>query len=102
MTKTVYELKRYYHHKNYRNGDLEADTTMDFVQTFSTRKAANEFLQDKERQAKRIGRQTEISIVKRGDKNSRLVVFTGEEWIHENTGSKEYESYSYIVTKKNL
>lgn len=101
MAKTIYELKRYHHRKAYRKGDLEDETIQDFSQTFSTRKEGNEFLERK--QQEESGRYTcRINLVKRGNDSSTLYVYTGNTWIHENTGEEMEEYYSYILKKKIL
>ena len=100
--KVIYELKRYHHRKAWRNGDLEDETIQDFSQNFSTRTEANNFLEKEENKYKREKYSIQKTIVKRGDKPSKLLVFTGETWVNENSGSNNEEYYHYIVNKKTL
>lgn len=100
--KVVYELKRYHHKREFRKGDLEADTVQDYSDTFATRKLANAFLVKKESEAKVKGYQTYIESVNRGDKDSSLLVYTGDVWQHENSGEEHREYYKYVIKKKTL
>lgn len=102
MSKVIYELKRWHHERYYRKGDLESRDVQDFSETFSTRKAANECLIKNATDARRRGWTANLELVKRGNEPSRLTVYTGDKWVHENTGDDEEEHYWYNVTKKTL
>lgn len=96
----IYEARCLHHRKAWRRGDLESEDVLHSSETFSTRKAANLYLKSKESEARRNGYKVRINLVGRGDKESELLVFTGNSWIHENTGDEHNEYYWYRVTKK--
>lgn len=102
MAKIIYELKRRHHERYYRNGDLESRDIQDFSATFATRKAANEYLAKKAAAARGNGWKTNIKLVKQGNDDSELFVYTNDTWVHENTGADEQETYWYVVKKKTL
>ena len=96
----TYEARCMHHRRAWIKGDLESEDVLHSSETFSSRKAANLYLQKKESEAKRRGYQTRIELVGRGEKESELLVFTGDSWTHENTGDKHSEYYWYRVRKK--
>lgn len=96
----IYEARCVHHRKAYIKGDLESEDVLHSSETFTTRKAANSYLQRKESDAKRRGNKTRINLVGRGDKESELVIFTGNSWINENTGDEHEEYYWYRVINK--
>lgn len=100
MDKAIYELKRYHHQKCYRNGDLEDETVVDFMQVFPTRTAANNYLMSEESSARRRGFSTDITIVKRGAASSELLIDTHNNWVNENSGEDCSETLWYVVEKK--
>lgn len=102
MATVIYELKRYHHRKAYRRGDLESEDVQDFSRNFKTRKDANAFLEEKAVEASRKGWKANLTLVKRGDKASVLWVYTGNNWVHENTGEDEEETYAYEVKKVSI
>lgn len=102
MAKIIYELKRWHHKRCYRKGDLESQDVQDYSDTFATRKAANEYLSKRAAAARRNGWKTNIKLVKRGNEDSELFIYTNDTWIHENTGANEQETYWYDVKKKTL
>lgn len=65
-----------------------------------TRKAANQYLLDQELVAKNLGRTTRKTIVKRGDGDSELFVFTGNSWREEDSGERRDEYYWMLVEKQ--
>lgn len=96
----IYEVRCVHHRKAWRRGDLESEDVLHSSETFTTRKAANSYLQRKESDAKRQGNRTRINLVGRGNKESELIIFTGNSWINENTGEENKEYYWYRVIKK--
>lgn len=91
-----YKVTKYHHRKAYVKGDLESETIIDSVETFSTKKAVVQYLEGEASSANRRGYTTNLSTKTRGTMPS-LSVFTGVQWTHENTGETEHESYRYLV-----
>lgn len=92
-----YKVIRYHHRKAYVRGDLEAETVIDNVEVFTTKKAAVEYLKNEDAKARNSGYRTSLNTKIRGAMPS-LTVYTGVTWIHENTGNEEKEYYNYRVS----
>lgn len=91
-----YEITMYHHRKVWVKGDLEAETVVNDIKVFSTKKAVVEYLKNEEIRARNYGYRTSLNTKTRGTMPS-LTVHTGTTWVHENTGNEEKEYYSYKV-----
>lgn len=89
-----YKVTKYHHRKAYVRGDLEAETIIESVETFPTKKAVVQYLEREADSAKRRGYKVNLVTKTRGTMPN-LIVATGVSWTHENTGNEEQEFYSY-------
>lgn len=80
----------------YRRGDLESTTEVEKVEIFKTRKSAKEYIESI------LRRQPSNKVYRnyhKGDERSYCDYSTNYTWVHENTGEKLVERYSYILEK---
>lgn len=92
------KVTKYHNKKAYRKGDLESEFVMEAVRIFSTKKSALQYLKKEAHLASSKGYEADLKANIRGA-FPRLTVRTGEQWVHENTGEKEEEFYSYIASE---
>lgn len=89
-----YKVTCYHHRRAIVKGDLEAETIIDSVEIFTSKKAIVEYLSQKCREAEKRRYETKLDKQVSGNMPS-LQVYTNDTWTHENTGEDERESYWY-------
>ena len=94
--KMKYKVTNYHHRKAWIKGDLEAETIIESVNTFSSKKNVVSFLKEKARYNERKGFTVKLSTAIKG-KMPELLIHTNTTWVHENTGEKHQEYYWYKV-----
>ena len=90
----MYKVETYHHKKEWRNGDLEDGFELIESKLFKTRTSAKDYIESKLRYKNPVTRNYH-----KGDQTSYCVWFTGNTWIHENTGEKMEEYYQYTLKK---
>lgn len=90
----MYKVTLKHFKPSYRKGDLESDTEIISVDVFKLKKDARAFIE-----SKLNGKSSVIRNYQTGDKVSYCCYFTGKTWIHENTGDKLEESFTYELIK---
>lgn len=93
-----YKVTKYHHRKAYIKGDLEAETVIESVDIFSSKKDIVLSLKSKAKLNENRGFTVKLSTAIRG-KMPELVIYTNTKWIHENTGEEHQEFYWYKVEK---
>lgn len=91
-----YKVTNYHHRKAYIKGDLEAETVIESVEVFSSKKDIVLFLKGKAKLNENRGFTIKLSTAIRG-KMPELVIYTNNKWIHENSGEEHEEYYWYKV-----
>ena len=90
----MYEVKVYHYRECYRRGDLEDETVLVKNEIFKTRKSAKEYIEREVRGKSNVER-----YYHRGNEPSYVHRFTGHTWIHENSGEKCEEYFTWELTK---
>lgn len=96
----VYNVKILHLRPTVINDRKCSELALEGTKKFKTRKAANQYLEDQEVVAKGLGRTTRKTIVKRGDADSELFIFTGKSWREEDSGESRDEYYWILVVKQ--
>ena len=96
--KMKYKVTNYHHRKAWVKGDLEAETIIESVNTFSSKKDIVTFLKEKAKCNERRGFTVKLSTATRG-KMPELIIYTNTKWIHENSGEEHQEYYWYKAEK---
>lgn len=94
----MYLVEKKHHCKGWRNGDLEDQLEILGTKHFNTKKAAKAYIESE------IGNKPKKEVARyphTGDTPSNYYWFTGETWIHENTGQEMQEYYQYTLKKLN-
>ena len=94
----MYKVTCIHHRKAYRKGDLEAESVIQSVDTFRTKKEVVLFLTGRAKLNENRGFTVKLSTAVRG-KMPELIIYTNTKWIHENTGEEHQESYWYKTEK---
>lgn len=92
-----YKVTKYHHRKAYIKGDLEAETIIESIDIFSSKKDIVLFLKGKAKLNENRGFAVKLSTSIRG-KMPELVIYTNTKWIHDNTGEEHQEYYLYKVS----
>lgn len=90
----MYTVETHHHCKDWRNGDLEDKLELIGSKNFKTRKSAKEYIESNLKGHKNVFRNYH-----KGNERSWCGYYTGETWVHENTGSKMAEYYQYTMFK---
>lgn len=93
-----YKVTQYHHRKAIIKGDLEAETIIESVDVFSSKKDIVLFLKGKAKLNEGRGFTIKLSTAVRG-KMPELIIYTKTKWIHENTG-EEHQEYYWFKTEK--
>lgn len=92
-----YKVTKYHHRKVYIKGDLEAETIIESVDTFTNKKSIVSFFKEVAELNKNRGFAVKLSASIRG-KMPELIIYTNTKWVHENTGEEHQEYYLYRVS----
>lgn len=93
-----YKVTQYHHRKAIIKGDLCAETIIESVDMFSSKKGVMLFLHEQVLKATEKGfKSSLINTVK--DKMPELTIYANTKWIHENTG-EEHQEYYWFKTEK--
>ena len=94
----MYQVSVYHHTKDIVKGDLEDKLELMYTLSYTTKKAAKAYIEDKLRgkPARQVTRYPHT-----GDNPSNYYYFTGMIWQHENTGERMEEYYQYTLKKIN-
>lgn len=92
-----YKVTKYHHRKAYVKGDLEAETVIESVDIFPSKKSIVLFFKGLAKLNENRGFEVRLSTAIRG-KMPELSIYTNNKWIHENTGDEHEESYFYRVS----
>ena len=93
-----YKVTQYHHREAIIKGDLCAETIIESVDIFSSKKDVVLFLKGKAKLNEGKGFTIKLSTAVRG-KMPWLTIYTNTMWIHENTGEEEQE-YCWFKTEK--
>ena len=85
-----YKVTQYHHREAIIKGDLCAETIIESVDIFSSKKDVVLFLKGKAKLNEGKGFTIKLSTAVRG-KMPWLTIYTNTMWIHENTGEEEQE-----------
>ena len=91
-----YKVIKYHHRKAYIKGDLEAETVIESVDTFPSKKDIVLSFKKTAKINESKGFTIKLSTAVRG-KMPELVIYTNTKWVHENTGDEHQEYYWYKV-----
>lgn len=93
-----YKVTQYHHREAIIKGDLCAETIIESVDIFSSKKDVVLFLKGKTKLNEGKGFTIKLSTAVRG-KMPWLTIYTNTMWIHENTGEEEQEYYWFKTEK---
>ena len=93
-----YKVTQYHHREAIIRGDLCAETIIESVDIFSSKKDVVLFLKGKAKLNEGKGFTIKLSTAVRG-KMPWLTIYTNTMWIHENTGEEEQEYYWFKTEK---
>lgn len=93
-----YKVTQYHHREAIIKGDLCAETIIESVDIFSSKKDVVLFLKGKAKLNEGKGFTIKLSAAVRG-KMPWLTIYTNTMWIHENTGEEEQEYYWFKTEK---